>query len=478
MIRRIPVPLPIQSGEADVRPWSMQALVNGYAEAAEGGAVTPARIVRAGGLTLTADTGVNYGVRGMGALKGVLYVVVNDTLYSVTKAGVATAIAGDGISGGQLPVSIAENRMQLCIVTADGDGYVYEPDGAGTVDKISTTEPDWLPATSVVYFDDRGVFIRKDSEEYFLSALADFADIDALDFASAEKRPDELVAVLSDHGELWLFGETTIEVWFNAGLPDFPFARIDGGVIERGCAARAGVAKQDNTVFWIGDDRTIYRANGYQPQRISTHAIEAELEAMVTVADCQAFTWTENGHKFVSFLFPEGGKCFVFDAATTKWHERRSGVGEASMAWRCGAVLEVYGGVYFGDRLTGKVYRLNREAYDEAGEAMEWSVTTLPIYNGEQRLFYAGLDAHFDMGRGLLSGQGSDPQVMLTYSNDGGYTFGTELTRSLGARGDYKARVRWNRLGMARDRVFRLRVTDPVPLTLMDLQADIEVGAA
>ena len=476
MPRRMQVPLPIQSAADDARPWSQQALVNAYIEAADGGAMAQARVRRCAGLTLFSDTTSTAGVRGVKQLNGLLYAVIGTALYSISSTGVATALPGASISGTG-PVSIDKNRTQLGIVTSAGDGYIYTV-GVNSVTLISGLDSDWLPATSINYFDDRGVYVREDSEEYFISALTDFSNLNALEFASAEKGPDKLVTALADHGELWLFSEDTIEVWYNAGLTDFPFARIDGGVIERGCAARFGVTKEDNTVFWIGDDRTIYRARGYEPSRISTHAIEAEIAAMSDVSDCVAFSWSESGHKFVCFTFPTGGKSFTFDAATGRWHERRSGVANAAGVWRCRSVEECYGQTLFGDASTGKIYKLDTNAYDEAGEAIEWIATTLPLYNGEQRIFYSGLDVNLDVGRGLTTGQGSDPQIMLSFSDDGGWTFGYELTRSMGKRGEYGHRIRFNRLGQARERVFRLSVTDAVPVTLIDMRADIEVGAA
>ena len=460
-----------------MRPWSQQAVVNAYVEAAEGGAITQARISRTGGLKAFSTLGTSLGVRGMQTMAGILYAVAGDKLYKVARDGTATALTGKSILG-NTPVSMAANRNQLVFCTDTGDGYIYEPDGNAKVERILDNDPDWLPATRVVNFDDRAVYMRKTSEEYFISALANFDALDALEFASAEKHPDLLVSMIADHGELWLFGEETTEVWFNSGAADFPFARIDGGVIERGCGARMGVAKEDNTVFWLGEDRTIYRANGYEPQRISTHAIEADLQDMAVVSDCIAWAWSENGHKFIAFVFPSGNKAYVFDAATGRWHERKTGIGSDAVLWRAGCQMEAYGKVMIGDRTTGAIYEVDRNTYTEAGQPMEYAVTTLPLYQGEERLFFAGLDANFDGGQGLLTGQGSDPQVMLTVSRDGGYTFGTELTRSLGERGKYKDRVRWNRLGQGREMVFRLRVTDPVPVTLLDMRADVERGAA
>lgn len=61
---------------------------------------------------------------------------------------------------------------------------------------------------------------------------------------------------------------------------------------------------------------------------------------------------------------------------------------------------------------------------------------------------------------------GADPQVMLQISKNNGATWGTELWKDLGALGNYLTRVVWRRLGIARDWLFKLRITDPVKVVL------------
>lgn len=62
---------------------------------------------------------------------------------------------------------------------------------------------------------------------------------------------------------------------------------------------------------------------------------------------------------------------------------------------------------------------------------------------------------------------GSNPEIMLRLSNDGGRTWITEQIRTIGKLGEYWHRVRWNRLGCARRRVFEVSVSDPIPWRLV-----------
>ena len=73
---------------------------------------------------------------------------------------------------------------------------------------------------------------------------------------------------------------------------------------------------------------------------------------------------------------------------------------------------------------------------------------------------------------------GADPQVVLRLSNDGSRTWITEQARSMGKTGEYLKRVRWNRLGTARNRVFEVVIADPVRWRISGayLDAEQEVG--
>ena len=73
-----------------------------------------------------------------------------------------------------------------------------------------------------------------------------------------------------------------------------------------------------------------------------------------------------------------------------------------------------------------------------------------------------------DVGVGLQSGQGSDPQAMLSVSDDGGITYGNELWAGMGRIGQYRTRVFWQQLGANPDAVIKVRWSDPVPVRVSD----------
>jgi hypothetical protein len=105
-----------------------------------------------------------------------------------------------------------------------------------------------------------------------------------------------------------------------------PLQRIQGAFNELGCAAPYSVAKMDNGLFWLGRDRRgegiVYRANGYSGVRISTHAVEWQIQQYADMSDAIAYTYQQDGHSFYVLVFPSANTTWVYDAATQAWHER------------------------------------------------------------------------------------------------------------------------------------------------------------
>ena len=292
--------------------------------------------------------------------------------------------------------------------------------------------------------------------------MNDLTSYDALRIASAEESPDLLVRAFAFAGELWLFGEVSIEIWGGSATGDFPFVARRNSSIQRGCGAKRSVAQEDNTIFWLGDDRTFYRANGYVPQRISTHAIERLLQGFATISDAESFIYTQNGHKFLVTTFPTEKRTLVCDIETKRWHERRSFNDGKENRWRASSHAFIYDKNIVGDFETGKIYELDLDTFTDDGTIIERIQTMPQVYNNDNRITHSSFKIDFDSGIGTVSGQGVNPQVMMDYSDDGGRTFGTERFRPIGKIGKFSQRAVFRKLGQARQRVYRTKVTDPV----------------
>ena len=356
-----------------------------------------------------------------------------------------------------------------------------------------------------------------------MTELFDGTSIDPLSFASAEASPDNVVSLIVDHKEIWIFGNNSTEVWYDAGQPDYPLAPIQGAFIETGCAAPYSVAKMDSSVFWLGTDARgagmVYRARGYQPQRISTHAIEYAIQSYSTISDAIAYTYQQDGHMFYVLTFPTANVTWVYDASTQMWHQRGYVSETTGQLNRhtptCMATLgtRVYVGhdtlpeigfydfSYFNNEFTNArrqvwlrswralpsdANNLKRTAQHslqldcEAGTSIfaipaqaapgvqgpPWEVLTSngTIYNvtnpsvlSSNGTAYLFQNAEFAIQRRPVSN--GEMIASLRWSDDGGHTWSNLHATSMGFEGQTGRRVIWRRLGMTqklRDRVYEV----------------------
>ena len=448
-------------------------MVNLFPEVVPEGGKEPAFLQRAPGLNFLQTVGSGP-IRGLWAHQTNgpdFYVVSGNEFYKLNSmTGVPTLL---GAVTGTGPVSIADNGTQI-FIAANPDGFIYN-ESTGEYSQI--TDPDFPGAVTVSYLDGYFVFNEPNSQKIWVTALLDGTSIDPLDFASAEGSPDNIVSILSDHRELWVFGTDTTEVWYNAGNSDFPLSRIQGAFNELGCAAPYSVAKMDNQIYWLGQDARgqgmVYRAAGYIGQRISTHSIEWQIQQYGDLTDATGYTYQQNGHSFYVLNFPAAKTTWVYDVATGAWHERASFSNGSFDRHRANNMCNFGGNIIVGDYQNGNIYTLDLEVYADNGEVQKWlrSWRALPTdTNTLTRTIQHSMQLDCETGVGLVTGQGSDPQVMLRWSDDGGHTWSNEHWKSMGRIGQFGKRTLWRRLGATmkiRDRVYEISGTDPVRIYIM-----------
>jgi len=404
--------------------------------------------------------------------------VGGNTVYRVDAAFNVTAIGTISTTTGE--VGMTSNGQQVLIV--DGvSGWIIT---VATSTLAVIADPDFPHGVKRCTYQD-GYFIvsgMSGSQSFYINQTAyDGAAWDALDYSSAEGSPDNTIGLISDHRELWLFGELSAEIWVSTGNADFPFQRSGNAFIEHGCAAAGTISKADNTVFWLGaDDKGIaivWRAAGYTPVRISTHALEFEF-SKYTIGDAFAFTYQQEGHIFYCLTFPTDKKTWVYDASTQGWHERAwmdPATGQLSR-WRANCYVLFNRLALVGDYESGKVYALDLDTYTDDGAVMLRRRRTATTEYLQNRMFYGVLQVDMETGVGTSTGQGSDPKLMLRYSNDSGHTWSNEQEASIGKIGEYAARAKFNRLGAGRNRLWEISLTDPVRFSVFGAVVDGEPG--
>ena len=448
-------------------------MVNLFPEVIPEGGKEPAFLSRCPGLQYLQTVGTGP-IRGLWAhqTNGTdFYVVSGVEVYKLNSmTGTPTLL---GTVSGTGPVSIADNGTQI-FFACNGPSYIYN-EVTNVFQQI--TDPDFPGAVTVGYLDGYFVFNEPDSQKVWVTNIFEGTQIDALDFASAEGSPDGLVGLIVDHREAWLFGTDSVEVWYDAGLADFPLARIQGAFNEIGCVAAFSIAKLDNGLFWLGTDARgqgiVYRANGYTGTRVSTHAVEYAIAQYGNLADAIAYTYQQEGHAFYVLTFPTGNATWVYDVATQAWHERAGWDNGAFMRHRSNCQCNFGGNIIVGDYENGNIYRFNLDVFADNGGVQKWlrSWRALPTdQNDLKRTAQHSLQLDCESGVGINLGQGDDPQVVLRWSDDGGHTWSNEHWSSMGKIGQYFRRVFWRRLGMTmklRDRVYEVSGTDPVKIAIV-----------
>lgn len=424
------------------------------------------------GLDIKTDFGTN-SIRGSIYVGGRLFMVHGGTLREVYSD--FTSDSRGFIAGGTDPVCMVTNGVEILIISGT---TVY----LLTLSDNTFITVSGLSLSRAVFGDGYFIGLTPDSQIIRISGQYDGATWDALDFTSAEGDPDEIVTLAAPNRTVWTFGEKSIEVFYDSGNNDFPYERIPGALIQEGCAAKDSVVVIDNAPFWLGHNQhgegIFFRANGYEsPIRISDHGIESILRGFSDISDCVGYGYREAGHSFVVWNFPTGGRTLVFDVATGFFHERAEWNGSVFSRHRAMNHVYAFGMHLMGDYSNGCVYEQSLDYYDDDnGSDRKW-LRAVPIPNkNNQMVFPSNLELIAEVGKGVGGGAAS---VSLRYSKDGGYTFGSPKTGTLGAAGEYNTRCRWpGNLGSARKPYVEFSGTDTVKTVLIDAVVDIEQGTS
>ncbi len=390
-------------------------------------------------------------VTAMTEHEGAIYYVNNNALY-MFDGFQSTVVGGVHIPDGE-NAKLISARAWLCIVS--GGGIQFYKDGVATT--VDTGAIDVVRDATAI---DGYVIIAGEGNglvDVLASARADTLDINGIEFlhednASAEKNNDRIVGVITDHNLVWAFGDKTVEVFYNAAGDAFPLAPNAGLFLERGCKSRDVIAKEDNSVFWVGEDSVVYRSSGESPQVISNRDIEDSLESSDIV---RAYILKDRGHKFY-IISRRGDTSICYDMTTGLWSERSIGINHDP--YPVIGSVELNGHIYVGTE-TGHVCRLDRDTYDIHGEPMVAEAVSTPIVTDGSVFTVSRIHLNVDSGSVETT---EEPRVMLQTSKDG-RTWGAEKWRDLKILGDYFTRAVWNGLGSFRRFQVRLRITARVP---------------
>ncbi len=419
--------------------------------------------------------GINTGSR--------VFEVAADTLYEIFSDGTKTSrgtVSNDGNA-----VSMAFSNIQFMIVGA-GSAYCYTLATDTLVDV--TADLAGLPI-KVKYSDGYFTVIFQNSNKFQISAPLDGTSWPGIQVNAVSVFAENIVSIEISHRELWVLGQFHAQPYQNTGSDNI-YDVIPGALIETGALATFGTGNLDNTVFWVSEDergaRQVWRANGYSPARVSTHAVEYDLTTMGDISGMVAYSYQDMGHLFWVIYIPGSQWSWTFDVAEGLWHKRATWIPETATwephpSWNH---ISAFGKHLVGDWQTGNLYEI-KMAYDTGGgiyafvtdngatiRRVRRSPTTMKEL---ERIYFSELKVQFATGLGpqppLTDGNGDprQPEAILRWSDDSGNTWSNEQVRGCGFAGQYSTFVRWNRLGETRyGRVFELTLSDPVPWIITD----------
>lgn len=364
-------------------------------------------------------------------------------------------------------VSIDENNTQLGI--CDGQNLYVFTYSTNTFAQV--TDPD-LPTEIgfLTVLDGYFVVNESNSGRFYISQINDGATWNALDFATAESNPDELLCVKNALGQLWLLGRNTSEIWTNTGASNFPFSRISGAIMEVGVIAPHSVQDIGNSLIWLGRDRRgagiVYRANGFVPEPISNEPINIIIQKASDMENITSWTYQEDGHTFYALTGGGLETTLVLDLDTAQWHERsynNNGQEEQHLG-QC--VTYAFGKQLVGDRRNGNIYEMSLNYYDDNGDEIVSERIYTHLSDMNKRIRYNALEISLETGVGNLTGQGQDPLISMQLSKDGARTWSNWFTAPIGKVGKYLTKVVFRRLGIAEQMTFKIRISAPVKKAL------------
>jgi len=424
-------------------------------------------------------SGPSLPVRGMWPLPGgtKALAVIGNTCYLIT----VTPTSSWPTYSMQSVGTLLTNGGTVCIRDNNAGGYAVIVDGPyGYLYNIATqqftqiTDPNFQGASRVAYIDGWWIFNKPGTQTFYTNFPQYGTGFNGLYFALKDGASDNLVTIMENKEMLWLIGETTTEIWYDAGGQYFPFQRIEGTLLQCGCKAAQSVSRfgfqGQEGLIWFGrserGENVIIRTRGFMDEIVSTPAFSAEVSQYPTTGDAIGYTYQEDTHEFYVLIFPSADTTWCYDGQSGMLHKRLSYDPYAQQfhRHRSNAFMNFQGMRIVGDYENGAIYQLTRNAYTDAGWPILAKRRAPHIWDRGQRgrVFMASLQLDFTPGVGNPSGMGSNPVANLAISRDGGITFGQRWPAPIGQTGEYRNRCMWRRLGWGRDNVVDVEVIDPV----------------
>jgi hypothetical protein len=446
-------------------PVSAQVTRNFYIDLSPQGN-EPASLQPFPGLKPFATTGSGKN-RGMGVLNGVLYTITGTTLYSVTSLGASTSI---GTINGTGRCVLESDGTNLVITTGSTKPYAYN----GSTLTLGT-DVDLANSSTVTYNNRRVIYDGNDADVIFAD-LDDPLDVNSLNVTIAESEPDDMKGVLAHNGQVYAFGESSIEPYYNTGSGNPPYSVVTNSVEQLGLHAVHSLASNKDFVYFLGSDLVPYRISGLSVQPIGNPAIGQAIRNYPTSADAFGVTFRFDSLSFYLLSFKSGNETWLFNEQSGLWTNLSSGTDGSQH------LISDYQFIYnkhiVADRKNGNIYEMDFDTFTDNGEVIQRQRDTLSIDGGTfgapgNVVFMDRLELKIETGASLID---AEAQIIMQFSDDNGRTWGNENFATIGQQGDYTYKLEWFALGMFTNRMFRFIMTDPIKWVILSASAEVELG--
>lgn len=463
------IPLPLSSAPGEYPGEGAGRLMNCYAEPLQPTASSPQAIKRVAGLTIF-GTAAQTGCRGFLEVNGVVFAVIGTQLVYFDQTGAVTVV---GAVVGTKKVFMARNNKKptpdKVLVTENG-AFVFTD-----VSIVVYPDPDLPQPTAVDQQDGYFIFPIADGR-VFASDLNDTA-VNALDFATAESKPDGLFRVIPFDNQLLFLGPYSTEFWVDTANtpPAFPYSKSTAK--SYGLASATAIAGHENgfsgeatvpALMWVADSNRVVRLRGTEVEAISPPDLDRLIAATADKTLLEASVHTAGGVRWWVLSGPNF--TWQFNLNTQRWNERASFL---QSRWTATQSVYAFGKWIVGDRQTGNVYVVDPMARKEGANALRYRLETGEVQNFPNRERVNRVDFNFATGVGDAAGTDpsvTDPVAEISYSDDGGSFWTNPVQAPLGAQGKTSTRISLTRQGTSgpRGRRWRLDVPDPVYVGLVN----------
>jgi hypothetical protein len=382
-------------------------------------------------------------------------------------------------------VRMARGRTHVAMV--DGlDGYTYDGTTFAQITDLdfpgNAGRPNGKP-THLIYLDGFFIVNDADTDDFLISGLEDPTDWNPLDFDVASVAPDNSLALAATESLLWIQGDETSQAYYNSGNADFPYEIVLNATQEVGILAPQSIAESDDGIFYLATTpeggRFVYQIKGTTGRVITEDEQEAFLTTVDDPTDAYAFIYKQAGKSFYVLQLsangppePRTSSTLIYNIRAGRWETREL---QDGTAWRAGGHGILDNRNIVGSRIAARALELDLTVFTDSGAEIIRSRRTQIYHLHNYLMDWWALVVDVEPGVGNVVAPGEDPQLLMRYSDDGGINWSAFLKGSVGKIGETLQRVVYRNLGQARNRVFEIKFSDPVALTVVAAYAELEV---